>query len=321
MPAGASVGVLTAFSHSRQISTGDLQRLILQAIPKATHVTKDVLHPNSSWRYSYGQELRKAEEAERESRGKIVLQLLSLPAAQDLTAGQLSELLQGAVQHGVLAVAEAFLALPAAQQLSEDQIEQLLEGCLLQNVRQYVEGRDGQRQRQLLKLLLRQPAAAKLDAEALSRLLLQYGALNAAAVNTFDMLSSSNCVAAVKEGVEFTFEFVQALLDAGVVTQLDAAGVAVMLAAAIEATKYGDLHAEDYERVQQQVVETLLSAAPAAAQMSAAQVRKLLSVCAQHQSCAAFELLLEHPAAPPKGDEQVQMYSAMFRAEPNRWGC
>jgi hypothetical protein len=56
----------------------------------------------------------------------------------------------------------------------------------------------------------------------------------------------------------------------------------------------------------------VLCSAPAAAELDTSQLRQLLGVCAEHCNKGAFRLLLQHPAAPGRGDSQVQLDAGML---------
>lgn len=213
-------------------------------------------------------------------------------AAQALPAGALGELLQCSVSHGVLAATEFLLALPAAQQLGAAAMEQLLSECLLLNVQHFAHRQITQHR--LLELLAQQPAATQLDAKAVSRLLLWLG-------NSMSAGSHTHSADALAGNPRDPGGLLAGLLAASPgVRQCDADGMAVVLSAAVQAG------------VHPRVLELLLKT-PASAALSTEQLTKLLSICAQHCYGQAFDLVLQHPAAPSAcTDAQVQLYASLM---------
>lgn len=293
-----AVSIFTSFPAAGQVTSVDMQHLLTRALEHATHVLRDAVGSCDI----FNEALKLSRAKEKQQRWlDVVHQLLSMRAAQTMPAGALAPLLQCSVAHGVLAATEALLALPAAQQLGSAVVEQLLSECLALNTEQFANRHAARRL--LAELLVQQPAAARLDAPAVSRLLLRYGAVAAArgrAVQPPDrLLGAAECVTSVTDAYDAGGVLAGLLVGLPGVRQCDTAGAALLLSAAVQA------------RVHPHVLELLLQA-PAAAALSAAQLKKLLSVCAQHCYGKAFSLVLQHPAAPACTDAQVQLYASLM---------
>jgi hypothetical protein len=293
-----AVQELLALSASRQLSTADLESLLLQAIAKATRVRSSLDPEDKSWdREPYKLSLKLLKQ-----RDGIIQLLLAAQSERSLTPCGVYELLHACILHGVVSTAMILLQEPATQHLDVEQLEQLLLTHLTQHTEQYREQEDG-KITQLLELLLQHPAAAALDAAALSRLIVGHGAYAAAADSSKDrrrMLGQGMLGSVGKDdGGDEAFDPVELLVGLPAVQQLDVAGVAAVLAAAGEV------------QVSRKVFEVLCSL-PAASGLDTAQLRQLLCVCAQHYNAGAFSRLLQHPAAPGRGDSQVQEYAGML---------
>jgi hypothetical protein len=185
-------------------------------------------------------------------------------------------------------------------------LEQLLLTHLTQHARQYKNRAEVQ---QLLGLLLQHPAAAALDAAALSRLIVEHVPFAVAETTSRGRATNSELIRnelqrmgeATAQAIKdiCAFDPVELLVGLPAVQQYDAAGLAYVLAAAADA------------RVSSRVLDMLCSA-PTAVALDTAQLSRLLGVCAQHYNVDAFRRLLQHPAAPGRGDSQVQLYAGML---------
>jgi hypothetical protein len=308
-----AVEQLTGLSASQQLSTADLQPLILQAISKASRWSSSLDPAASLWcmvSHNKAMELLK-------HRNKVIELLLAkharLPVSGPCPAQGVCELLQACILHGLFSTARTLLQQPAAQQMDGGHMEQLLLTYFNVDHAQLRTQQDQEHQhapsaRQVLELLLQHPAAAALDAAALGRLIVGHGVFAAAAASSKErqrLLAGTVRTRGVLPDGEgsVAFDPVELLVGLPAVQQYDAAGLASVLAAAVEA------------RVSSRVFE-LLYEAPGTAALDAAQLRQLLGVCAQHYNGRlvhwAFIRLLQHPAAPGRGDSQVQLYAGML---------
>jgi Zn finger protein HypA/HybF involved in hydrogenase expression len=267
-----------------------MQQLLTQALQQGTHVMRDVCDPQGS---TTAELLKHSRAADKQQRWlDVVQQLLSMRAAQALPAGALGELLQCTLSHGLLAATEFLLVLPAAQQLGAASMEQLLSECLSLNPKHFAHRQITQHR--LLELLVQQPAVTQLDAKAVSRLLLRLG-------NSLSAGSHTHSADALAGNPRDPGDVLAGLLAAlPCVRQCDADRMTVVLSAAVQA------------RVHPRVLELLLKA-PASTALSTEQLKKLLSVCAQHCYGQALDLVLQHPAAPLAcTDAQVQLYASLM---------
>jgi hypothetical protein len=239
----------------------------------------------------------------------VVHMLLSVQVCDTFTPDVMCELLHACILHGVVSTARALLQQPAGQQMDAAQLEQLLLTHLAQHPRQYKNREEVQ---QLLGLLLQHPAAAALDAAALSRLIVERAPFDIGETTSRVRETNSECqrnaMQMMAEGttqggrVQEAFDPVELLVELPAVQQYDAAGLASVLAAAAEVL------------MGSRVFEVLCEA-PGAAGLDTAQLRQLLRVCAEHYNAGAFSQLLQHcrsPAAPDRGDSQVQLYAGML---------
>jgi hypothetical protein len=293
-----AVEQLVGLSASQQLSTADLHALLLQAITKATRASFDTSKWDSERRHESG--------FLRQQRDKVVLLLLGMQACRMFTPGIVCELLQACILHGVVSTARTLLQEPAGQQMDAGHLEQLLLTHLTQQARQHKNRAEVQ---QLLGSLLQHPAAAALDSAALSRLIAEHVPFAVAETTSRGRATNSELMRnelqrmgeATTKAIEGVCEFdpVELLVGLPAVQLYDAAGLAFVLAAAAEA------------HVSSKVLDMLCSA-PGAAGLDTAQLRWLLGVCAQHYNADAFRRLLQHPAAPGRGDSQVQLYAGML---------
>jgi hypothetical protein len=226
-----AVQVLLGLSASQQLSTADLQALLLQAIARATRVTSRLDAEDRSW---HPEPYKQASEFLKQ-RDTVIQLLLAAQATRSYTSRDVSELLHACILHGVVSTASTLLQDPAGQNMNAEQLEQLLLTHLTQHAWQYRKEAD---LTQLLGLLLQHPAAARLDA-AVSRVIVGRGVFAAPASSRKErkrLLGGMLCERRTSEDGkgEGVFDPVELLVGLPAVQQYDAAGLASVLAAAAE---------------------------------------------------------------------------------------
>lgn len=121
--------LLLSLAEQHELSTDQLQDLLLQAIAMASGVAKEAGKAREGSGQPVGARIIKQDWEVQQLKAQVVVSLLDVKTAQQLNPDQLVDLLEASTAHGLLDVTRALIKLPARKQLKADHLEQLLVSC------------------------------------------------------------------------------------------------------------------------------------------------------------------------------------------------